>query len=276
MERLATTALKTIHQDTCKALHEPTATYLIGSHARGNADQASDLDVVILTRGDVQTAQKLATSLYQERCPAGPPLDLTVLAYDDLGHPATTDLPRIQRREVLYPLADHGRHVGGPDLAGHLNSRLIMGAAPTRAMPWVFTRRVRGLPEQLQPTAVSGPPVPDDDFLGYPRDGRVKIIVSLASWIGAGIVSMTTGWDRVAAKEHVVTRLNDVDPALAQWLREVITTCRTTWGYQMPRDSRGRALLRSMCQLLHQLECDYAKRYRNCGQDRLEGDPGAR
>ncbi|MEU8180255.1 hypothetical protein AB0B86_05685 [Micromonospora sp. NPDC049047] len=118
--------------------------------------------------------------------------------------------------------------------------------------------------------------MPDDDFLGYPMDGRVKIVASLASWIGAGIVSMTTGWDRVAAKEHVVTRLNDVDPALARWLREVITTCRTTWGYRMPEDPRSRALLRNICQHLHQLECDYSQQYRSYGQDRVKSHSGAR
>ena len=233
-----------VHQRISSTLHSATATYLIGSQARGDADQASDLDLVVLTSGDLPAAHGLATAAYRASCPGGPPLDLTVLDHTELGSPATTDPARIQRREVLFPLIDHGRRIGGPDLAGLLGGRLrTLGAAGTQAMPWVFMRRVRGLPEHLQPADVSEPPQPYDEFLGYPQDDQIKVIVSLATWIGAGIVAARTGWDRVAAKEQVVARLAAVDPELTGWLREVIAMCRVCWGYSIPQDAADRAVL---------------------------------
>ncbi|QOC93914.1 nucleotidyltransferase domain-containing protein [Micromonospora craniellae] len=271
MERLATTALRTIHQQVSKALHEPTALYLIGSHARGNADQASDVDIVIITRGDAGAAHRIATSAYARHCPDGPQLDLTVLAHDELGHSATTDLARVQRREVLFPLVDHGQHIAGPDLATRLASRLTVGAAPTTHMPWVFARRTRGLPERLQSTPVSVPPNPDDEFLGYPSGSRTKVVVSLASWIGAGIIAMRTGWEHLATKEHVVARLNDIDVSGARWLSETITVCRSSWGYSVPQSTIDRALLRKICQRLHQMERDYATRHQSWQLESAKG-----
>jgi|GEM_PF-2080499 len=198
-----TYAMESVIRDAGDALQTRIGLYLIGSYARGVADSASDLDVVAMAYGNEGRIGSAIGSLYADRFPRFPPLDLTAFNLTQLRRSPRSDLARIRRREVLFPLADHGIRISGPDLARDIVVRFSqLGAASGVHMRWVFCRRVRGLPERLSPVDVGEPPDQADEFLGYLRWGRVKSIVTLSSWIGTAIVVMRSGRDTIAVPRN--------------------------------------------------------------------------
>jgi hypothetical protein len=268
--RHLTYAVKSVIRDAGYAFQSPIGLYLIGSYARGAADTASDLDVIAIAHGDRDRIGSAIGSLYSGRFPRFPTLDLTVFNLAQLERPPRSDFARIQRREVLFPLADHGIRISGPDFAHDIVARLShLGAASAIQMPWVFCRRVRGLPEQLSPVDVSEPPDQADDFLGYLYRDSVKPVVTLSSWIGTAIVAIRSGRDTVAAKEQVIAQLQELDPELSYWLDGTVTLCRMVWHYAAPRSPSDRRALRAICLRLHELEQAYAEEFRRfSGEER--------
>jgi hypothetical protein len=191
-----------------------------------------------------------------------PDLDLTVFRQEELYGSSGTDSEWVKRRETLFPIVDHGVLVAGLPLAPELSKYLPeIEATTTIHMPYVFSRRARRLPERLAPVDVSLAPDPDDEFFGYTRDHRTKLIVSIATWIGTGIVAMRSKNRCLAAKEQVIEALSSVEPSLAHWISQIVGQCRTQWGYAVPAATPARAVLRDICARLHTLEQEYFRDY---------------
>ncbi len=243
---------------------ETPAVYVVGSYARAAAGSESDLDLVVIGSDSTDSIRRTMKEIYLNCQGSVPALDLTVFNATELRMAPLSDRERIARRESLFPLVDHGRHVAGPHFRSDILLRLdSLGAAETSRMPWVFSRRLRGETEVLAPVDIDDPPSRSDEYLGYLASGSTKLVVTLASWIGAGIVAIRSQDEHIASRNQAVRRLRSVEPSLANWLAEMIARCKKSWRYRLPTSEDDRRELRLICARVHELEMYFAAEYQS-------------
>ncbi len=243
--------------------------YLGGSFSDGTAvgydrsPGSSDVDLFVLFRGTVQQAEEIVFQRLVAACRLISPIQVDAHAYseDDLLRQSGRDVTQTSFLNALIRVA----------------SMLIYGDDISAELPPVpFTRYVLDviesglfhlrIPRQwVMPLA---PPLtypdPAAEFYGYDvQPGALRgtrVLVAIAMWIATLILALETG--RCAGQKSQSLRLckehlpNDRRIRLAA---AIYDTCKGTWQYQLPVDTKDRELLRDLCRDTLALENDYLK-----------------
>jgi len=220
------------------------ATYVWGSHARGDAIETSDVDVGAFVRGAVaaEAREREAEAIVAE-AGGDPRLDFAVVADADLDG----------RDAVSFR---HGAlRVDGEDLAPLLplpDRRTWETLAAEAALEWVA--RVRPAPMRLPVEPID----PSDEFLGYcDRRGALadgttfvstKEALSIAGRIATAHVAWLSGRSVGDRPQAIRAHAEDVADEWSPFLVELAETIRTRWRYRIPDDPGDRRRLRELCE----------------------------
>lgn len=220
------------------------ATYVWGSHARGDAIETSDIDVGAFVRGTVPSAKR-ARLTGEIACEAGGDLrlDFAVVCESDLDG----------RDAVSFR---HGAlRIDGEDLAPRValpDRRTWETLAAEAALEWVARTRPAPLRIPVEPVEAG------DEFLGYcSREGALadgttfpitKEALSVAGRIATAEVAWRSGRLVGDRPQAIRAHTEDVGDATSSFLAELAETLRTRWRYRVPADAADRRRLRSLCE----------------------------
>jgi len=217
------------------------ATYLWGSHARGDAIETSDVDVGVFVRGDVAKTERRLAEREIEEAMAEPELDFAVVGDDGLSG----------RDAVTFRFG--ARRVDGEDLSDlvPLPSREEwIDFADEAALWWVARNRPRPFARDVAAFR------PDDEFLGYADrmvsfDGRevpvTKEPLTIAGRIATAGVARASGRFVGDRPQAIRAYVEDVGGPWAEFLVELQETLRTKGRYLVPTSATDRATLRALC-----------------------------
>lgn len=237
--------------------------YIEGSYADATAVATSDIDLIVVFKGDfiAETERAAATQLVAD-CAALSAKELDIEIVDEHG---------LERGVVpMFKLASVC--VYGEDIREQLTLLPITEWTHQRmhAAYWLMNR-VFG-----RPNSMSLPldyPKPDDEFGGYtqrttrlPDDQDVpstRDLIRVTGWMATGLLALQAG--------HYVTRKRDCSQLYEQYigdkwtslLEELFRRCRGEWGYLVPADEPGREQLRALCRATLGFENHFLGVYRD-------------
>jgi len=227
------------------------AYYLLGSYSNGSAVPTSDLDMgLLIADGYRDGAEEDRAVRLGQDCEAisGMLLELWVMSEERLAQP--------DRFGTALQLRFSSQFLYGEDVRGRLVAR-----ADDRYVRWAMQVPVYGLlGERGQPTTLTYPldyPDPTGEFYGYDRLALAgaggadrpgtKLLVAIVGRIAAALVALRTGRYVGSKGESVTLYRAYVADEWTDLVDQAYTHCRGQWGYLVPTDPAGRALLRDLC-----------------------------
>jgi hypothetical protein len=242
--------------------------YLFGSYADGSAVAASDIDLILVFRGDqpdaatVQRVREVAAAWSRQR---GPHLDTLPLGEGPLrrdGH------FRVKHGSVLLHGDDLRADLPDIPLAAYLRdyARAPLGYA------------VEGFRHADRLAFPLTYPDPDDEFRGYVLANRepVKAFVSAACWDASLLVTLITGRTVASKGESVRLYRECIGGAWADFVTTLYAHDKRRWSYAVPTAPDERQLLRRLCRDYLALENHYFGHYRRYLLAELASDDRAR
>ena len=223
--------------------------YLQGSYARGSATSVSDIDMILLFRGDFidegerQSAWQVDTL---SEWLAGRQLDIIPFPEAKLSSPRVEDVALIAHLQegarLLYG-EDSRFEIQRPSRKAYVHSCM---SAAFRAISWHHHH-----PKPFPVPLIY--PDPDDEFFGFNQFaptidegkavGTQRLVHSIVRIAGA-LVALETG--QVVASKRECVHLYGAG-AVDEWaalVEDVFYWCHDQWQYQIPKDREGREKLR--------------------------------
>jgi predicted nucleotidyltransferase len=237
--------------------------YLVGSYAYGEAQPASDIDLIVVLKDELGQADRQRFAAARAEC------ERISLAPLDLSLDSEAKFLRVggvwfQTASLLVYGEDIRPRIPRKPVANHI--RDVMHAL------FPLLARVRGNPALL--TFPLNYPDPSGLLYGYdarysdnsdPQDTRTK---DLATNVLAAANALTL----LVAQRYVGSgKKSDIPRQYAIWIgdqwatlvEEVIELCRIRWGYRIPDAEAGIAHLRGLCQQALGFENTFLQRYRD-------------
>ena len=225
------------------------AAYLLGSRSDDSAASISDLDGLILFKGDFLAGEREQARRMLAACRLISPIRLDLWVMAEL-HEAFLELHhdvRLRGGELVYG-EDVRDRIPSPSLDAQ---RRYIVRWPARYISLLHDDK--SLNERLEY------PDPGDEFFGYAkirqpswypdgvREGTKELVAALFWTTTARLVLEA---DRPSKDRAEVLRLahEHLDEASAAFLAEVYLKCKTQWGYRVPQDPADRAALRRICE----------------------------
>lgn len=241
--------------------------YLFGSHADGSAVPASDLDLVVVFRGEgatreaVAAATDLAAVWSRER---GTHLDVLVL-----GEGALRRVGHFRVKHGSVPLYGEDIRAALPAIAHEAYVRTY-----ARAPVGYAARGFRHADRLAYPLTYPDPTTP---FCGYVLDdpAPLKALVAAACWCASLLVTFEVGLTVATKADGVVLYRSHLGGPWADYLDTLYDHGKQRWGYRLPEATDERALLRDLCRRHLAFENHYFARYRRYLLDALGGDDPA-
>ena len=221
------------------------AYYLTGSYAEGTAVSHSDLDMVIIFKGECEPGEAdrlrelrhLASQLAPMR------LDLTPKCEADLLANGATGLKL------------SGKFVAGEDILAQIPFEPIGQYQHDVYQAFlIYQREIRGEPETV-PAPVTAPQ-PDGEFLGYERFGiwhgghafkpGTRLLINLIS-IGATASLAFLHEERAGSKWQAIQKYQQlIGDEWGEWLANLYQLAKVKLGYKLPTDTAVRHQLRRL------------------------------
>jgi len=250
------------------------ASYVEGSWADGTMVETSDLDLVVIFRGERSASERQQSAALRAACQQRSPLELDLTILDE------TALAR-----GVSPQLKLGAHlVYGDDLCRNLP--LIPMPAWTRDRMHTSYWRTVTLFERPVPVRLPVDyPDPTDAFYGYLRrptrlpDGTTmpgtRDLVRSVGWMATALIALRAGQYVVRKQDCPGQYRMSIGDQWTALIGDVATLCRTTWRYQIPNTAHDRARLRSLCEQTLAFENAFLTTYRAFVIDQLQGGPPA-
>jgi predicted nucleotidyltransferase len=237
--------------------------YLVGSYAVGEPLAASDIDLIILFKGELEPAEHQQFGAIRDQCRQISPIAL------DLALESEARLLRVggvwfQTASLLMYGEDVRARIPRKPVADHMRD-LMHSTYPLLA-------RVRGSPEIL--TFPLDYPDPAGVLYGYDHryrdavDSRRTVTKDLVTNVLAAANALTllqAGQYAGSGKKSDIPRQYRiwVGDEWAGLVDQVFESCRGRWGYLMPEDTADRDTLRGLCQQALRFENRYLARFKD-------------
>lgn len=222
--------------------------YLTGSFHDGSATPLSDIDLLILFSGGfVDEGEEETACRTAEYCSLLSPIELDLVP---LSEPVSFPLRAVslKRASRLLYGEDVRDQIPLPPLDAYV--RQVMRVASQ------VVARLR--PDLSVLTFPLDYPHPEAEFFGYDRremtvpDGTLvpctKDLVLAAGLAAAAIVAWRAGCYVAGKSDCLKLYREQIGDPWTGFLEEVYQRCRSQWGYRVPEEPAGRAVLRSLCQ----------------------------
>jgi predicted nucleotidyltransferase len=202
------------------------ACYVIGSHADGTAVSKSDMDLVVIFKGqgeddDKQSLQALCKTLTGE---LSIPIDLEML--DERKLKSTTD-----------PVLKLGSHLlFGSDIRETLSLLEIEAWARDR----LHTSYWRTTALFNRPSKVTLPldyPSSEDPFFGYVVSGSTRTLVRHISWAATALIAHQARTYVVRKADFPGIYRKVINDEFSDYLEQLYEQCKVEWDYQIPDNS---------------------------------------
>jgi predicted nucleotidyltransferase len=246
--------------------------YLVGSRAYGEAQPASDIDLVVLLKGELEHADREHFAAAREACKRASlvPLDLSL---DSEAQLLRVGGVWFQTASLLLYGEDVRSRIPRKPVASHARD-LMHSMLPLLA-------RVRGNPQLLM--FPLGYPDPDGLLYGYdaryaashePDSPRTKDLVT-------NVLGAANALTLLAAQRYVGSgKKSDIPRQYRIWvgdkwawlIEQAVELCRNRWGYRMPKAEDDLLHLRRLCQQALGFENAFLLRYRDFLLDELRQD----
>jgi predicted nucleotidyltransferase len=233
------------------------ATYVTGSYADGTAISASDLDVSVIFKGNIETDERERVWRLAEH--------LSLFTH------VRVDLEGKGEEEVVasgYELKLGGLLVSGDDLKSRIQLPPVEQYVRETMHGPPFAFMVRVARQREWAAYPLDYPDPSGEFYGYDNDPiegsrDTKVLVAIAGHIAAALIALRTG--RFVSSKSQSFRLYRelVDDNWANLLDGIYKFCRTKWQYAIPSGSEDREKLRGICRRLLKLENHFLGIYRD-------------
>jgi hypothetical protein len=237
--------------------------YLVGSYAYGEALPASDIDLIILLKGELAQADRDRFAVAREACRRSSPAPLD-LSLDSEAKFLRVGAVWFQTASLLAYGEDVRPHIPRKPVANHIRD-LMHSVFPLLA-------RVRGDPAHL--TFPLNYPDPAGTLYGY--DARYRDSANLDGAVTKDLVTnvlaAANALTLLAAQQYVGSgKKSDIPRQYAAWIggewaalvEDVFGYCRIGWGYRLPETEADLAHLRGMCQQALRFENAFLERYRD-------------
>ncbi|HEU5424440.1 MAG TPA: nucleotidyltransferase domain-containing protein [Nitrolancea sp.] len=249
--------------------------YLFGSHVDGSAAASSDLDLFVVTHGELAPGEAdLIRALGQQLSFGSNELDLLPIGSAHL------------LRDGHWRLEANSRLVAGDDLRPSLPAEPFDSYLRryTHA-PYAYMSQVlRGVARLDYPLDY---PDPGGEFYGYdheprppaPRDPAardIRALVATACWIASLSVGLLAGQKVPSKSRAPAAYAEHVGDEWTGFVATVYRSGKERWGYLAPADPAARAELRALCRDMLAFENAYLLRYRDYLLAELQAGPEAR
>jgi hypothetical protein len=229
------------------------AYYLLGSYADGTAVPASDIDLVAVLRPQ-EPYQEETLNVAKAACSDGIPVQLS-LQVQSLGMLARSQrsLALLQRGSVLLLGEDYRAELPAVDVDGFTREAVSLARC--------FTTLGRTRNDRNAPFSQ---PNEEDEFYGRARvripslyhspakEGTKELVKGLL-WSVTSLLAVQCG-AVVASARQAVEQYEKENGEWWRFVRDSTQLCKHAWNYQVPRDRRDRAELRSICRQLVDFE----------------------
>jgi hypothetical protein len=245
------------------------ACYLLGSYEAGTAGPTSDVDAVILFRGEFAAGEEPAAQALAAELDASSAvrLDIGVFAEESLSPIWAAALPQARR------FAGDAFELPAPDIDDYA---------------WALMADAAGLIAGIRGGVVSEPlayPLPAAPFFGYEAkvlrlaDGRnvasSKALAMIAGWSASALVALRCR-RYVTTREQVLSAYSEcIGDEWTALLQDIERACHGRH-YLLPEDAAGRDELRELCARLLAFERHVVRRFRAAVREALNSDGPAR
>jgi hypothetical protein len=233
--------------------------YLSGSFAEAAAMPASDLDGLVIFKGELEPGERERFQHVSRRCSllTSILMDLAVRAEEDLYREG--ELPAKAASRIL---------VYGPDLRDRIPPLPPEVYAQSIVQGSLFYfGHSRGTNGTL--TFPLDYPDPSGEFYGYEQRGYrgldgwqgagTKALVGGTTLAATALVAMATGYCAVRQHESVLAYGSLVDDEWTRLIAEIYAACRLEWFYAVPSVREDRKRLRELCRSVLDFENHYLR-----------------
>jgi predicted nucleotidyltransferase len=237
--------------------------YLVGSHANGEAVQASDVDVVVVFKGSLQPGEAERFMAFQRFC--------WLLGKVEVDVSLVAEAWLRERGAVHLKLSS--LLLQGEDVREQLPlMSLELWLRECMHKPYQFIERSRPLAEDEPLRYPLRPPDPSGEFYGYDYrqlkgpEGALhpstKEVMTLTSRVATARLALEAGVYAHSKRMAVQAYREHIGGEWAPLLEELFAY-RERWGYMLPSEPAARARFRELCSRVVELENFFLPRYRD-------------
>ncbi len=223
------------------------AYYLSGSYTDATAVPGSDLDALVVFKGELTAPERERFRQVTYNCSllSSVLVDFAARGEDELLRQGEVAAKQASRRLI------YGEDIRDqvPPMPAERYGQLVMHGS------FFYLALVRGQPPVL--TFPLSYPEPDAEFYGYDRNGRhalhgwdgsgLKALVGGTSLAATTIVALSTGHCAVTSGESITAYRRLIGDEWADLLDEIYERCKQSWAYRIPEQVDDRQHLRELC-----------------------------
>ncbi len=251
--------------------------YLMGSYADGGAVAISDIDLLPLFAGVMDTDERERAERLVEGCALLCPTRLDIVVRDEAT--ISREVTLIRFGGLLIYGADTRAKLAQPSLADYTRDTLD-------AARYFMAHILRGLREGERLAYPLAYPDPTSEFFGYDTvhipewytpgtTHGVKELITTCTRLARAHLALRAG-RYTGSKGGSVAEYREAFGADDEWtdlLTQLYVNGKLRWGYAVPAEDAERRLLRDLCQRTLAFENDFLARYRSYLLDlALSGD----
>jgi predicted nucleotidyltransferase len=229
--------------------------YVTGSYADGSAGSGSDLDLLIVFRGEASEADKNEVRRVIETLGETFAVSCDIEMMAEASARTSTDPILKWGSQLLF----------GEDIRDSVTPMPIDEWARDR-LHTSYWRTVNLFGRSIPVTLPLNYPAPDDEFFGYVISGSTRTLMRHVSWAATALIAQLGQQYVIRKADFVAVYQAAVGDYFTSYLNTLYTACKLEWDYQIPADP---APLRELCRQTLDFEKHFLDIYKRFIVDEL-------